>query len=299
MKMNFIKITLVILFLASLQLFIGCKKSKPNPFSSDYSDMIRENALIEAAFDDILKVSENIMLNNNDARIATTAAPLGCITAIDSVVTGVNRKRYTATFNDSCTSYDGVTRKGTIIFDLIGTNFNTVGSELIVTFQNYSFDSNRVYGKMVVNKLSASVFKVQVSDANASGEYASLSIFNPADSTRLITQWKSVYQREIVSGSSTPTILIDNIYNITTPNSTYSMDGITSDNKIYTATISRALVIDYSCRAVGMLRYPVTGQVDFIQEYNNKRSLDYGDSAVCDKTVIILYDGSSEDFDIY
>ncbi len=296
--MNFIKIIIVLLLLGSLQFFVGCKKSKPNPFSSEYTNMVRENALIEAAFDDVLKVSENIMLNNNNARIATTGAPLGCITAIDSVVTGVNQKRYTATFNAGCTSYDGKIRKGTIIFELTGANFNAIGSQLIVTFQDYSFDSNRVYGKMIVNKTSSSVFNVQVSDVSGGG-YASLSIYNSADNTRLTTQWKSVHKREIIIGSLTPTILIDNVYNITTPDASYSMVGITSDGKIYTASVSKALQIKYSCRAIGMLRYPVSGQVDFVEEYNNNRSLDYGDSTVCDNTVIILYDGTSESYNIY
>ena len=296
MKMNFIKISAVLSFLFLLLFYTGCKKSKDDPFTSEYINMARESALCEAAFDDVLKVAENIMMNNNDARIATTGAPLGCITAIDSVVTGVNQKRYTATFNDSCTSYDGVIRKGTIIFDLKGSNYNSVGSMLVVTFQNYSFDSNRVSGKMVVNKTTSNAFTVKVSDTAGTG-YAKISIFNPSDSTRITTQWKGSVTRKIIAGDGN-NIILDNAYHITTPNS--GMTGITSDNKYYTAKISIPLLVKYNCRAVGQLRYPMYGRVDYVEETVNYRSVDYGDdSTICDNVILLIFNDTNESENLY
>ncbi|HWZ21087.1 MAG TPA: hypothetical protein VNW06_00455 [Cytophagaceae bacterium] len=295
--MNFIKVALVLLFLGSIQFFVGCKKSKDNPFGTDITNMVRENALIEATFDDVLKVSENIMMNNGDARIATAGAPLGCITNIDSVVTGPNQKTYTATFSAACSSYDGKIRKGKIIFNLTGANYNTVGSELVVTFQDYSYDSNYVYGKMVVNNVSANTFTIKVSDHIGTG-YATLSIWNPGDSTRIATQWKSLHTRYRYSGGG-DNILINDKFQITTPSPNSYMEGFTSDNNHYTAFVSAPLFIDYSCRAVGMLRYPVAGRVNYFENYINNRIVDYGDSSVCDKTVTIIFDGSSESYDIY
>src|SRR5262245_4625778 len=110
MKISFIKFLLTSLLISVT--FLGCKKKNINYFSQEYQDMMRENALLDAAFNDALKVVENVLMNNNDAKIEATGAPLGCITEIDSVVTGPASKTYTINFSAGCTNYDGKTRTG-------------------------------------------------------------------------------------------------------------------------------------------------------------------------------------------
>ncbi len=292
--MNFNKLSSVFFLLILVVIFSSCKKSTVNPFTTELENMAKENALIEAAFDDVLKLSENSMMNNGDARTSTIGAPLGCITDIDTVVTGTNKIVYTINFNSSCTSYDGKIRSGKIIVELNGANFNTTGSILTITFDNYSFDSNVLQGKMIVTKEDSSKFKIQVSDVQGTG-YASLYM----NTTQKTVQWRAVCKRELTPWNN-DLILLNNSYLITTPLSEGCyMDGITSDNKTYTANIAIPLKLDYSCRAVGTLRYPVAGSIDYSMSAYYDRTVDYGDGTICDNAVKMTFSDESTDYILY
>jgi hypothetical protein len=291
--MNFIRISGVILFLAGLSFFMGCKKAVDSPFSEEYVTMMKENALIQAAFDDVLKVAENILMKNGDAKMSTTGAPLSCYADIDTVITGVNRKHYEVKFKPGCTSYDGQIRMGKILFDLHGANYNDSGAVLVVTFENYSVDFNIVHGKMIVKNRGHKRFDVQVCDHSGVG-YASLDIFF----LKKKVQWKSMHSRVITVGNA-DNIIINNKYLMYTPNNnTLTFEGITSENKHYSAYPSTPLQLDYSCPATGILRYPVTGSLQFNMN-ENYRLVNYGDTSVCNKTARMIFDNTGVDYELY
>ncbi len=287
--MNLIRLSIVVVLISG-SLFIGCKKADDNLFSTKYQNMMRENALSQAAFDDVLKVAENILLNNGDAKMETMADSLDCY-AIDTVVTGPNKKTYTATFTSNCTSYDGKVREGKMFFDLEGTNYNTTGAVLKITFENYSIDLNKIAGMMVVTNNGNGVFNVKVTDNSGVG-YASLYINSISKSV----QWRTYHNRLISAGNS-DNIIINNEYQISAATAT-TFEGVTSDNKYYYANPSTPLQLNYGCTAVGALRYPVIGTLEYGME-GILRTVNYGDAIVCDKTVKMSFGEAYSFFDLY
>ncbi len=289
--MKSIKVSIFIVVIFSLQM-VSCKKKVKDPFTSDYQNMMRQNALIEAAFDDVLKISENIMMKNGDARLATTGAPLGCISDIDTVVTGPNKKTYTINFLLGCSDYDGKERAGKIIIEMDGASYNTAGAVLTFRFENYYINYSNLQGKMIMTNEGNGVYKVVVSDESGSG-YATLNIVDIG-----ISQWKSTHKRTITNGYG-DNIILDNKYHIENYDpGINTFDGFTTDDKHYYANPSSILILDYSCTASGSLRYPTYGILKYKLE-ENPRDVDYGDSTLCDYTVLMTDGISTTTFSLY
>lgn len=289
--MKIISIRLLVACLLLFLVFPGCKKADDDYFSSEFQNMMRENALLEAAFDDALKVAENILMNNNNAKIEATGAPLGCITDIDTVVTGPASKTYTINFSSSCTSYDGKERTGTMIVELSGTNYNTAGASVTIRFSNFYINGNHLEGKLVSSNLGSGVFQVLVSDEADSG-FSKLTF---ADGK--ISQWRSAQKRTIIEGNSDMN-MINNKYTISafTPNEAV-FGGITSDNRHYWGTPLSDLLLDYGCIASGSLRYPIDGEIQFMMK-GTVRKVNYGDG-LCDYAVTMISGSTSKDFNLY
>ncbi|HVD97181.1 MAG TPA: hypothetical protein VNB90_03180 [Cytophagaceae bacterium] len=286
-----IRITVSAIVVFSLCFFISCKKTVNN-FGSQVQNITKENALIEAAFDDVLKVSENILMKNADAKIGTTAAPLGCITDIDSVVTGPGSKTYTIHF-PPCTSYDGKARLGYMYLYLTGTNYNSTGATLTVKFNDFYINGNQLSGKMIVTNLGAGVFEVVVSDEDGSG-FAKMGIteFNKE------TRWKSTHKRIIYSGNGDNIILNNQYYICNYDSSIPTYEGFSTDGIHYQGDIvSDHLTLDYGCTASGNLRYPMDGIIHFKTPYGN-RTVDYG-AGLCDYLATMGYNGATQDLYLY
>jgi hypothetical protein len=290
MKINFL--TLLISTLLLSVVFVGCKKKDEDYFITEYQNMMRENALLQAAFDDVLKVTENILMNNNDAKIEAAGAPLGCVTSIDTVVTSASSKTYTIIFPESCTSYDGKVRSGTIVAELNGTNYNVDGASLTIHLNNYYVNGNKFEGKVVSTNLGSGTFKIVVSN-EAGTDFAKLSFSDGKTS-----YWKSTHKRTIYEGNS-DAIIINNKYKISALDGVPTpFEGITSDSQPYTGTLLSDLVLDYSCTASGNLRYPIDGDLDLTM-YSRTRSVNYGDG-VCDFVVTMKAPaGVTKDFNLY
>jgi hypothetical protein len=289
------KITSIQFLLAALLVsfsFLSCKKKDNDYFSVEYQNMMRENALQEAAFDDVLKVSENILMKNNNAKIDATGAPLGCITDIDTVVTGPSSKTYTINFASSCTSYDGKVRAGTLIVELSGTNYNTTGASLTIHLNNYYINSIKYEGKLISTNLGSGAFKVVVSD-EAGTDYAKATLTDGRE-----TRWRSSHIRTVFEGNA-DAIIINNKYKITAVDTeTIPFEGVGSDNYYYKGIIEEELLLDYSCTASGNLRYPIDGKIEFTMK-NSIRDVNYGDG-LCDYTVVLSnVVNDSKEFSLY
>jgi len=291
---HFKSIVLVVSFL-SLLLFFGCdKKSTDSIFTGEFQNIVKENALMQAAFDDILKVAENILMNNSDAKLSALGAPLGCITSIDTVVTGASQKTYTVTFTSECTSYDGKERSGTMIIELSGNNYNVEGSSITVRLSNFYINSNLVQGKLVAVNKGTAGFLVKVSDDAGDG-YATMDIVQKGGTT----QWKSTLVKEVTSGNS-DAIIINNYYSVKADASQPDIvSGVSTDGRAYTVRVYAPLVLEYSCFAVGLLRYPVSGEIEIETEIPGLlRYVNYGEGT-CDNTVSMKHYTSTSNLTLY
>ncbi len=290
--MKIIQIAQVLVLVFSSCFFITCKKSKPDLFSSEYQNVMRQNALAEAAFDDVLKVAENILMKNGNAKIETTGAPLGCFTDIDTVVTGPTTKRYTINFPSQCTSYDGKARSGTMILDLTGANYNVAGATLRIRFQNFSLNGNLLQGQLLATTLDSVTYKIVVSDESGT-DYASVTVAE----LNLVSTWKSTHKRTIIEGRGDVN-LINNKYTISSYDANIAtFEGVTTDSKYYKGNPSIDLLLDYSCMATGTLRYPIAGEI-FFRTDEFIRKVNYG-VGNCEYSVQMIAGGSSKDFNLY
>lgn len=290
--MKISRITLLAVLAFAAYFFAGCKKGKKDLFTSEYQNIMRQNALSQAITDDALKIVENIMMNNNNAKTAAPGAPLSCITDIDTVDNGPNSKIYTIVFPESCTSYDGKYRSGTMTVNLEGTSYNATGATITIHFNDYYINSNKFEGKITCSNLGNGLFKVIVSDEAGTGP-STLSL-----STGPVSYWKTTQKRGIYMGNG-DAIIINNKYHISAYDSTIpAVEGVSSDNKYYTGTINTELLLDYSCPASGNLRYPLSGVIQF-NSGSDVRTVNYGDSTACDYGVSMSANNESTTFDLY
>jgi len=281
----------VLLFFSSV--FLGCKKASEDIFSANIQRMVKESALAQAAFDDVIKVTENILMNNADAKVGAIGAPLGCVTNIDTVVLSPTSKKYTISFDPACTSYDGKARRGILNVLLNGTNYNTSGSSIEVTFEEFHINNYHIQGKLVVLNEGNDSFLVTVSDAASSGSFASLYVFDSAKPTF----WKSTQRRILYEGGS-DMIIINNKYKIQATNeASIISEGITTDNGNYSGILINDIILDYSCIATGKMRYPTSGYLK-MDLGGKPRYLNYGD-LTCDTEVSMNWAGASTTFSLY
>ena len=275
--MKISKITLLAVLVATTYFFAGCKKGKKDLFTSEYLNIMRQGALSQAIADDALKVVENIMMNNNNAKVAAPGAPLSCITNIDTTVTGPDSKIYTIEFPEGCTSYDGKYRSGLMTVELKGTSYNASGAIVTIHFSNFFINHNQFEGKIICFNLGDGVFKVLVSDEAGTG-YSTL-----RQASGEVSTWKSTHKRVIFAGDG-DAIIINNKYHVSAYDSTIpALEGVTSDNKYYVGSINTELLLDYSCAAAGNLRYPLSGAIQY-NSGSDVRTVDYGDGT-CDYAV--------------
>jgi hypothetical protein len=282
------------LLLASLGIMGGCKKSKKDPFEEKFILMIKDNSLIYGAFDDVLKVSENILKENNRARISAAGAPLPCLT-VDTTETGPDQHQYILTFNGDCADYDGKVRSGKIILDLTGANYNTAGSTLTIRFEHFSLGYSALGGKIKVINRGDGLFDVAITNENEDG-YATYKI---ADSDQVL-EWRSVHRKQITDGDNDP-IMINNKYLIHPPydNSAKAFEGVSRKGDRYSANISQPLTIDYSCPGYGYYRYPTAGTLDYHMEgESGVKYVDYG-TGDCDVNVSIKADDTSQNHSLW
>ncbi len=282
-----ISIPIVASLLLFSTIFYGCKKAAESVFDENIQRMAKENALAQAVFDDISKVAENILMNNADAKVGAAGAPLGCITNVDTIVLSPTSKLYTVSFDPTCTSYDGKARRGILKVLLNGTNYNTTGSSIEVTFEDFHVNNYHIQGKLTLLNEGSDTFLVTVSDAASTGSYASVYVYD----TGKPTFWKSKHRRVLYEGNG-DMIIINNKYKIQTANEEAIIsEGITTDNGYYFGTLIDNYVMDYSCIASGRMRYPTYGYVKLNLE-GKQRYLNYGD-LTCDTKVEMNWSGSS------
>lgn len=179
----------------------------------------------------------------------------------------------TVSFDGTVCLKDGQKRTGQLIIAFTGP-YNTKGTVITSTLENFTIDGKPLEGKKVVENLGRVEgtnlsFKVTVSDAKLTYEDGST-----------IT-WESERTRTWTEGENTPLNIWDDTYEITG-----TATGVNKNDLSYSMEIptTSPLVIDIECWAT--TRLPKSGVIYIRPTDLLERSVDYGDGT-CDRAITV------------
>ena len=162
----------------------------------------------------------------------------------------------------NCLCNDGRYRRGKIIVTHTGNYFDD-GSVKTITFLDFYRNDNRLQGTRVVTNKGLN------SSGNRHWEVVETDmIITKADGK--IHTWNSTRNREMLSGSATPYVWLDDEYQITGGASGVNQNGIN-----YTSTITTPLHRNMNCKWIDK------GIIEFENDKGAKRTIDYG-NGLCD-----------------
>jgi len=290
---NFFK-PLFAVFIITAVLATGCKKdnnssnNNNNNTENDDStavDMSGSSAIADNAYNDVLQTALEGASDNNIAYMVSQASR-GTVES-NSVhngvsVTGITSltcatytlvpadantfpKTLTVDFGSGCTSADGVTRKGKIIYNISGRVLYP-GTTITATFQNYAVFNYQLEGTYSITN-SSNVDSAQYTTKVTGGKI-----------TFPNTYWYTYSGDKIITmtaGMNTPGDLTDDVYSIRGSNSFSSALG----NKL-DVTITTILSKAYTCHNIG------SGVISFTFNDKINGTLDFGNGA-CDNQATI------------
>lgn len=267
----------LLLIFAGLLLFSCGKDEKPDLDQNTTSD----NANSQGMFDDAMKVSEDVMQQNGNAKLASPGAGINCAT-VDSIHYSSNYKRFTITFNPLCQGYDGKYRDGQLVVELNGASYNTPGAVLTIKSVGYKVNGVLLDGKKTVTCVTAGVHNIVVSDTTTGNDYGKITYTDGS-----VAYWKSKRTRSLIAGSGTAGIS-DNVYEISATSGIGNpvANGINKEGRSYTVDISSPVRIDFNCFANNTARYPTMGVITLHPDGKKDRTIDYGDGT-CDNKVTV------------
>ncbi len=177
-------------------------------------------------------------------------------------------------YGEGCTGPFGVERAGSITINYLGT-YREPGSELSISFSNYTVNGNSLSGTIAMSNFSTNddgqiFFTVQISG----GEYTN----NQGETITYSSQTTYTF----ISGERNNDIA-DNVYSIEGTNS-----GTTSEGISYTSTIASSLTLNSSCLAQQQA-YVSSGVLDItLSTLELPASINFGDGS-CDTKATLTY----------
>ena len=253
------------------------KNSATNSNQSNAANLTDSSTAAENAYYDVLN---NAFVGYSDnSKVWTASTPqsgqtttlstevenitgnLGCaIYAIDNTTPGVYPKTLTLDFGTGCTSADGISRKGKLIYLFTGSLL-TPGSKVSVTFNQYVVNGYGLQGTYsITNNSTPAGVIINTQVTNGIITYPSGNNYHYGHN-RTFT---------MTAGASTPFIIADDVYAIT-GNSSFSA----ADGSSLVCNITTPLVKAIACPYVN------TGVVSFVFDQVVNGTLDFG-SGACD-----------------
>lgn len=232
---------------------MSCRKDKDEDLDIE-TQSASDNYIAESHINDVLKQVD-------DAATSSNVGKVGPVITIDS---NANPKKMIINYGTGTFCNDGKTRAGKIVVTWTG-RYRDIGTVITITPDSFYQNGNKVEGtKTVENKGRNSsnnlYFSVTVSNAKITAQDGSS------------RTWNATRNREWIAGEGTATIL-DDVYLITG-----SANGVNSNQRSYTSTITQALRVDFSCR------YRITaGIVEVVPQGKLTRTVNYG-SGTCDNS---------------
>ncbi len=270
--------TMIAVVFLSLFFVVGCKKDNSmTSTSSTSTDDVNANAdrfqESEGVSSDVDVITDQAMeMHGIDLRLhgnSDVYGILSCATVTNDTVNQI----ITIDFGTGCTGHNGHVRSGQIIIHYNGNNYFTPGFQRTVTFNNYYIDQRHVEGTRTItnngfnadNHLNWTISAQGMKITRLNGSFH---------------EWNSERNREMLTGDSTPTDRLDDIYSITG-----SSTGTNSHGNSCTATITNALIKKGSC----YFRF-VSGTVEITSTNRPTLTLDYG-NGTCDDLATVTRNG--------
>jgi hypothetical protein len=257
----------------------SCKKRRANRSTITSQD----NAAAEAAFNDVFKITEDALKDNDLEKSAISLKSIGANCATVSVNPPFPDTTFPKTVTidfgaTNCTDAYGVNRRGVITAVITG-KYRDVGSSISITTQDYYVNDIKVEGvKEVVNlgpnSSGNTEFSVNISNAKIT--------YTNGD----FVKYESARIREWVIGESTQGLLgvLDDEYDITGTASGEDRNGLP-----YTMTITSPLRVAVLCRWVKQ------GTVEIQPDGLYLRTVDFG-TGDCDAAATVEINGNVYNF---
>ena len=264
---NLLIIAVILLGIASLE---SCKKRKANRSTITSQD----NAAAEAGFNDVFKITEDALKDNNLEKSNVTLKSIGANCATVDVNPPFPDTTFPKTVTidfgaANCTDAYGVNRRGMIPVVVTG-KYRTVGTSITVTTPNYYVTATKVAGELVVTKLGANAagnteFSIEISNAKLTYTNGDEVIY---ESSRI---------REWVVGEDTDGLfgVLDDEYDITG-----TANGVDRNGLSYTMTVTAPLRVAVLCRWIKK------GTVEIQPDGLYLRTVDFGNGD-CDATATL------------
>lgn len=257
----------------------SCKKRRDNRSTITSQD----NAAAEAGFDDVFKVTESAIKDNDLEKAGSAFASIygncATVTVTPPLPDTTFPKTITIDFGTTnCQDSYGVERRGVITAVITG-KYRDIGTTITVTPQNYYLNDNKIEGTKTVqnigpNSSGNTEFTVEISNAKITytdGHY---------------TTYESSRVREWVIGESTDGLvgILDDEYDITG-----TASGVDRNGRNYDMTIISPLRVAVLCKWVKQ------GIVEIQPEDLYLRTVDFGNGD-CDATVNVEINGNTYTF---
>lgn len=241
----------------AVYIFAASCHTKP-VISSEDTGYSTDQAVTEKTFSDVQNVADQAMSTSSGGSLAYRTTS-GCATVHQSADTTV------IDFGSSdCTCKDGRTRRGKIIVIHMGGHYADPGYSHTITFDNYFVNDNQVTGSKSVTNMGN----------NSSGQpYFNITVNGSVilSNNRGTVSETSTRTRTWTAGYDTPSDFTDDVYQVTGSGTLIRANG----NKI-NVEITSPLTMASGCRWIE------AGTVKFTLPNGLSRTLDYGDSPVCD-----------------
>lgn len=276
MVMRIIVITIIAF---SVVFSTSCRKRRDNRSTTTSQDQ----AAAEAGFDDIFKVTESAIKDNDLEKAGNTFSSIygncATVTINPPLPDTTFPKTITIDFGTTnCEDSYGVNRRGVITAVITG-KYRDVGTSITINPQNYYLNDNKIEGTKVVENIGPNAdgnteFTVDISNAKIT--------YTNGD----FTTYESSRVREWVIGESTDGLLgiLDDEYDITG-----TASGTDRRGRDYEMTITSPLRVAVLCRWVK------SGTIEIQPEDLHLRTVDFGNGD-CDATVNVEINGNTYTF---
>jgi hypothetical protein len=251
--------------------FSGCKKDNETATVDDLTAQAVDFEQGEQINSDVDDMSDEALQNGDvSLRIPNAGGGnsiLSCATVTNDTVAHI----LTIDFGSGCTGNDGRLRSGQVIIQYNG-QYMDAGFTRSISFNNFFVDSNQVTGtRTIVNN-----------GLNGNGNLTwtitaqNLRVTRPGG---YYFEWNSTRTREMVAGSQTPQVKLDDVYLIT------GSAALTNSNGG-----SCSMVITNSLRKELACHWIVSGTVEITPSGRPVRTLDYGTGS-CDHFATVTKNG--------
>lgn len=276
MVMRIIVITIIAF---SVVFSTSCRKRRDNRSTTTSQDQ----AAAEAGFDDIFKVTESAIKDNDLEKAGNTFSSIygncATVTINPPLPDTTFPKTITIDFGTTnCEDSYGVNRRGVITAVITG-KYRDVGTSITINPQNYYLNDNKIEGTKVVENIGPNAdgnteFTVDISNAKIT--------YTNGD----FTTYESSRLREWVIGESTDGLLgiLDDEYDITG-----TASGTDRRGRDYEMTITSPLRVAVLCRWVK------SGTIEIQPEDLHLRTVDFGNGD-CDAIVNVEINGNTYTF---